>query len=553
MKAPSPWRPDKLPLLPAFGALTWAWLALTPSLLPRPGLFQGLLCAVAGLIGYALGALFDWAISSIGVKLTDRQRRIARQSLAGLAVVGTVLMLIFNVLWQRKLRSSIGHEALTWSYVPLLLLTAVVLFALLLILIRLVRAFGRRTSRLINRIMPPRMAAVVALVLVTLVTYGTFNRVVFDNVVEGLDASFMAINQEFSTDLPAPTSPNLSAGPDSSMKWKELGRQGRLFIHSAPSADDITAFAGKPGLQPVRAYVGVGTDGEIDLRQEAQLAVTELEQIGGFDRAVLNVATGTGRGWVNENQAQALEYMWGGDTATVSMQYSYLPSWMSFLADGDRSQEAGRMLFEAVYAHWLELPEDARPKLVVSGESLGSFGGEAAFSGAQDMAERTSGALFVGPTANNTLWQQFTDERDKGTLEIAPIYQGGQTVRFSDGGKDWPGTSDEWAQPRIGYLQHPNDPVTWWDFALAFNKPDWLSEDRGRDVTPYMTWLPIVTMLQVGADQAMANSVPIGQGHLFGQAPVYAWAQILPPTGWTDVDSVRLAPVIKERVDKLPS
>ena len=79
--------------------------------------------------------------------------------------------------------------------------------------------------------------------------------------------------------------------------------------------------------------------------------------MGGFDRAVLNVVTGTGRGWVNENQARALEFMWAGDTATVSIQYSYLPSWMSFLIDGERAQDAGRLLFDAVYAEWVELPD----------------------------------------------------------------------------------------------------------------------------------------------------------------------------------------------------
>ena len=72
----------------------------------------------------------------------------------------------------------------------------------------------------------------------------------------------------------------------------------------------IEAFSGQPAFQPVRAFVGVGSDRDIDLREEARRAVDKLERTGGFDRAVLNVATGTGRGWVNENQAQALEYMW---------------------------------------------------------------------------------------------------------------------------------------------------------------------------------------------------------------------------------------------------
>lgn len=552
MKAPSLLRPDRLPIVPALGALIWCWLALTPSLLPRPALLQGLLCAVAAMIGYGLGSLLDWGLSATKLKLSDSQRRRVKRGLLVTALLGSAVVLTFNGLWQRKLRADVGFEPIGWAYFPVLIVVGVLLFVIILMISRALRTLGRRLANRASRLLPPRLAGLMAALLVALLAYGTFNRLLVDNVVERLDATFMTINQEFTTDLPAPTSEFLTAGPASEQHWKDLGRQGRLFINAAPTAEEIAQFTGHPSLQPVRAYVGVGTDGDIDLRDETALAVKELELTGGFDRAVLNVATGTGRGWVNENQAQALEYMWSGDTATVSMQYSYLPSWMSFLADGDRSQLAGRLLFDAVYAKWLSLPEDQRPKLVVSGESLGSYGGEAAFSGAQDLAERTSGALFVGPTANNRLWGQFTAERDAGTPEIAPIYQGGETVRFSDGGKQWPGSEPTWQSPRVGYLQHANDPVTWWDWDLAFNKPDWLSEDRGRNLRPYMFWLPVVTMLQVGADQAVANAVPVGQGHQFGQAPVYAWAQILPPDGWTQAESDRLAEVIKARVAKLP-
>jgi uncharacterized membrane protein len=55
-------------------------------------------------------------------------------------------------------------------------------------------------------------------------------------------------------------------------------------------------------------------------------------------------------------------------------------------------------------------------------------------------------------------------------------------------------------------------------------------------------------MLQAGVDQFVANSVPVGQGHLFGQAPVYAWATILAPEGWSEEQTKALAKVIKTRV-----
>jgi uncharacterized membrane protein len=367
--------------------------------------------------------------------------------------------------------------------------------------------------------------------------------VVSHRVLATMDATFMAANDEFSTDVPAPTSPFVSGGPRSAVTWDSLGRQGRVFIANAPTRAQIEEFAGPRAVAPVRAYVGVGTDGHVDLRQEAARAVTELERLGGYDRAVLNVVTGTGRGWVNENQAQALEYLWDGDTATVSIQYSYLPSWMSFLADGDRAETAGKLLFDAVYARWCELPSAHRPKLVVSGESLGSFGAEAAFDDVDDLTHRTSGALFVGPTADNSLWSDVTAHRDPGTPEVLPTYDGGATVRFADSPSDFT-TLGPWHGTRLGYLQHANDPVTWWDWSLALHKPDWLSEPRGRDVSPSIRWIPVVTWLQLAADQMVANDVPDGTGHQFGSAPVYAWARILPPPGWKAADITRLAAAI---------
>jgi uncharacterized membrane protein len=468
-----------------------------------------------------------------------------------MGVIGTLVMVSAYVGWERALREEIGLDPLSAGDVVSMLLLATVLFVVVVLVARGLRAASRLVGRRVGRLLPARVATVTGAVVVALVAYALVTVVVRHQVLSTLDKTFMAVNDEFSTDVPAPTSRFVSGGPRSAVTWDDLGRQGRVFIANAPTRAQVSEFAGPRAVAPVRAYVGVGTDGDVDLRQEAARAVTELERLGGFRRSVLNVVTGTGRGWVNENQAQALEYLWDGDTATVSIQYSYLPSWMSFLADGDRAEIAGKLLFDAVYAHWSALPVDQRPKLVVSGESLGSFGAEAAFSSPQDLARRTDGALFVGPTANNSLWHGLTAGRDPGTPEVLPSYGGGAFVRFADSPSDLT-TPGQWRRPRLGYLQHANDPVTWWDWSLALHKPDWLSEPRGRDVSPSILWIPVITMLQLGADQMVANDVPDGTGHQFGTAPVYAWATILPPPGWRAGDTTRLAAtIIRNRAETI--
>ena len=539
----------RAPITPTIGAITFFWLALTPSLLPRTPVFQALVAAVALLTGYALGALLGWLIRGFGGHLVGPPRRRAWQVVTWVGGLGSLVVLGLSLRWENEVRDLVGMDRVGVAHVVLSLLLTAVLTVVLLGVARALKALGRYVGRQIGRLLPAKVATVVGGLVAGLVVYVIAFGVGGSWVVSTLDSSFMVLNDEFSTTVPAPTIPEVSAGPASGEDWHDLGRQGRLFIANTPTQQDIAAFSGREALQPVRAYIGAGPEG-VRLRDEAARAADELKRLGGFDRAVVNVVTGTGRGWVNENQAQALEFMWGGDTATVSMQYSYLPSWMSFLTDGDRAQDAGRALFDAIYAAWLELPAADRPLLVVSGESLGTFGGEAAFSGDQDLATRTDGALFVGPTNNNTLWSRFTAERDAGTPEVLPTYDGGATVRFADRPADW-GSAGAWEGTRVGYLQHANDPITWWDWSLALHKPDWLSEPRGRDVSPSMRWIPFITMLQLGAaDQMVANSVPAGQGHQFGQEPAYAWASILPPPGWTAADTDRLAHVLQARAPR---
>lgn len=534
-----PWR---LPLVPVATALALALLSLTPSMLPRPALFQGVLCALAALLGYGFGALIGWLFEA--GRGEAGPRRAGRIFWLVASVLGIGGLVAYRI-WQTQQAQQLGMLVPALAELLLVPVVSVVLFGLLLIACRAVRTAGRWLQGKVGRGLPRRAATVLVVLVLAFALVLLGNRGVVQRVTAALDSVYLEVNDDFLTELDPPAVPELSAGPGSAVSWDELGRQGRLFVENAPSAGQVAAFSGTNAAQPIRIYIGAGGEVGVQPAAQAALAVQELERTGAFDRAVLNVATGTGRGWVNENQIQALEYMWGGDTATVSMQYSYLPSWMSFLMDSSRAQEAGRLLFDAVYAHWIELPADERPKLVVSGESLGSFGAEAAFSGAQDFATRTYGALFVGPAAGNQLWNQFTAERDAGSPQHLPVYQDGQTVRFSSDGVNWSG-ADDWEGSRIGYLQHSNDPISWGDASVLTQRPDWLrSGQRAANIPDAMIWVPVITGLQLVLDQ-VAPGVPDGQGHEFGQVPVRAWAQILPPEGWQQADTERLVQLLAE-------
>ena len=540
------WAPRRAAYLGLVGGMLFFWMSLTPTLLPRSPFFQGLVSGVCALIGYGLGS----ALSSIIRWLVQRElpggvKRFAWAALPVVALVGTVLMLLWWLDWQHELRDLMDAEQMVWWGIIGMIVFAVIVFVLLLGVSRFLRLIVRVAGRLLGKIIPTRLAVVIGGTLAIALFIGVLNGVVISEARDALNASFKAVNEETEAGNAPPTTPEISGSPDSLVTWDSLGRLGRRFVSTGPTPDDISAFTGQPATQPIRAYVGLASADSIQDR--ADLAVQELERTGAFDRAVLAVAPSTGTGWVNEDTASTLEYLHDGDTAIVSMQYSYLPSWLSFLVDKAVARDAGRSLFDAVYGKWLTLPEDSRPKLLLFGESLGSFGAEAAFSGPVDMANRTSGMLLVGPPSSNDIWQRVVDDRDEGSPMWQPIYQQGQTVRFGATSADLDNPPTPWGSPRIVYLQHASDPIVWWSPRLLFTEPDWLKEPRGSDVLPQTRWFPIITFLQTSADMAVSTGVPAGHGHKYDTDVVGAWVDILQPPDWTDADTDRLVATLLAR------
>ncbi len=187
-------------------------------------------------------------------------------------------------------------------------------------------------------------------------------------VVTGLllDGFVSVANQAFSvrdTKTPEgvhqPTTSLRSGGSGSFIAWEALGWQGRSFIGKGPSPSDVEKFTGHPAMEPVRAYAGLASAADAESR--AALAVKDLQRAGGFQRNNLLVVTTTGSGWVDPALVDTFEYLSGGDAATVAIQYSYPPSWTSYLVDQSKAREAGRALFDAVYGRWSQLPAGQRP------------------------------------------------------------------------------------------------------------------------------------------------------------------------------------------------
>ena len=523
--------------------LLFIWFSMTPSLLPRTALFQGLVSGVSGAIGYGLGVFSVWLVRYMRSKDSSPPAPLwAWKALVPIGVVGMVVMAIRFHLWQDDVRDLMGVKHLEWyDYPEAAILSLVMLFALVEIG-QLIRRLTIFLVGQLDRIAPFRVSATIVVVLLVVLTIALLNGVVIKFTMRTLNNSFNSVNNEMNPNTTQRNSRLRSGGPESLVSWESLGHQGRIFVKDGPSVDQLTAFTGTPAVEPIRAYAGLNSaDG---ITATAELAARELERTGGLQRAIVAVATTTGTGWINEAEADALEYMYNGNTAIVSMQYSFLPSWLSFLVDKENARRAGQALFEAVDRLIRQLPEAQRPKLVVFGESLGSFGGEAPFMSLNNVLARTDGALFSGPTFNNTIWTDLTATRDAGSPEWLPIYNDGKNVRFVARPSDLQRPAAPWGQPRVVYLQHASDPIAWWTPDLLFKSPDWLREKRGYDVLPQTRWIPLVTFLQVSADMAVAVDVPDGHGHHYVADVANGWAAVLSPPGWTQEKTDRLRPLL---------
>jgi uncharacterized membrane protein len=67
-----------------------------------------------------------------------------------------------------------------------------------------------------------------------------------------------------------------------------------------------------------------------------------------------------------------------------------------------------------------------------------------------------------------------------------------------------------------------------------------MAEPPAFDVSDELSWMPVVTMLQLALDMALATAVPPGYGHNYvAEDYVPAWAAVL-GTDWPEAELARL-------------
>jgi uncharacterized membrane protein len=521
--------------------------SLLPSLLPKLPVTQGIVSGISFMVGYGLGAGWQWAWNYLGIP-APRGRAWAVLRSIWLALLAFLLLagMWGFVGWQNDVRDTFGMERISPTIWLTIVPVALAVAALILILVRSLWRLFLFLIRWLDKVFPRRLAVLLGAAGLVVTVWGLWSGILVNTFFAVTNQIFAPRDLITAEGITQPTSELRSGSPASLVDWETLGEKGRTFVATGPSVGDLNAFHGDGAMEPIRVYVGLRSADTVEAR--AQLVLDELVRTKAFDREVLVVATTTGTGFLEPNAMTALEYIYNGDVAVAGAQYSYLPSWISLLADQDEVKETSQIVFRTIHAYMSTLPEDERPEIYLYGLSLGAYGVEAILTSINIVNEPIDGALMVGPPFVNELWNELVANRDPGSSPPTPVYQGGRTVRFTneENALDRPG--EDWGETRVVYLQHASDPVVFFSPSLFLSQPDWLLDgQRGAEISEEFQYARLITGWQVMMDLPAAGSIPEGYGHLYTkQANAEAWIAVTRPEGWTAPDTERLKEFLVE-------
>ncbi len=532
-------RPTQLYILPLCLALLFLAASLTPTLIPRGWLVQGVLGGVVMGLGYLIGrlAVSLWRLLNLP-EPQGRLATIARLIVGVPAVVILILCLASARDWQNGIRTRMGLDPVESSHtIQMLVMVIIVFVGLVLLGYALQRVFDLLRQHL-YRYMPARTANVAGFLLTVILVVTLTWDGILDRVIAGLDQSYTRAQNLFADAPPAPEEARLTGSSESLVDWQALGQPGRDYVRSGPDAKDIAAFLGVDALDPIRVYVGLAQADTPEAR--AEIALQELIRQGGFNRSVLIVALPTGTGWMDPGAMDPVEYMHGGDVATVAVQYSYLQSPLALILETRAGLDQARALIGAVHAYWRELPKNNRPRLYIHGLSLGAWSSMYGTDLFALLDDPINGALWAGPPFPSQKWREIVAERNLDSPYVAPELGKGQLVRFASHVND-AGGSEGWGNMRLIYLQYPSDPIVFFEQTSFFRAPQWMMEPPGHGVSPDMKFMPVVTAFQLAIDMALANTAPPGYGHAYyARDYIGPWVALTDPEGWTNELSTRL-------------
>ncbi|MEL7210705.1 MAG: alpha/beta-hydrolase N-terminal domain-containing protein, partial [Actinomycetota bacterium] len=137
------------------GALVFFCLSLTPSLLPRGWIMQGVVSGITVAVGYGLGSAGSAILRRVLPREpSERAKRIAWRSLLVATIVLVPVSLAFGDRWQEAVRRLMEAESAGSGHWLGVIVATLVLAGVLLVVSRGIRGLGRSVIRLLDRFLP---------------------------------------------------------------------------------------------------------------------------------------------------------------------------------------------------------------------------------------------------------------------------------------------------------------------------------------------------------------------------------------------------------------
>jgi len=521
--------------------------SLSPSLLPRPYILQALLSGVALACGYGIGCIVShiWRYLELPL-LTGKTQTVVRWAVSCACLIIATISVVYSSIWQNDLRElmglapNIGAQHLRVVAIALLLATVILLAS------RLLGFTFRLVAKRLRHVIPRKIANFLSIVVVLFIALMLSNKLVLRNILDAMDNLYSIADISTDSGVAKPSDHTASGSPQSLIPWDTIGRTGQNFVVTGPRQTDIVEHFNGHALKPLRVYAGLRSADTVEER--AQLALAELIRIGGFERSKLIIATPTGTGWHDPSAVDSLEYLHRGDTAIITMQYSYLPSWLTLLVDPRRAKISANALYNVVYDYWSELPDEMRPDLYIYGLSLGSLAAETSIGLTSMLSDPIQGGVLAGPPFPSAISSHITKKRNRESTQWLPIIKDSSFIRFTNQDNALDIAAANWGPMRFVYIQYASDPMVFFSLDLWHREPDWLKGERAYDVSPALTWYPVVTFLQLLFDLPMADRMPRGNAHNYAaKSYIDAWIEVTQPPDWNDVKTMRLKTLFKGR------
>lgn len=209
---------------------------------------------------------------------------------------------------------------------------------------------------------------------------------------------------------------------------------------------------------------------------------------------------------MNYPALQSAELLGLGDVASVVLQYSYQPSFLSLdhIALG---REQNAMLWSALRERIALRPPDKRPRIVLFGESLGAHTSQDVF-----LHEGTAGLAAMGVDAAIWIGTPFASRwKDEVLGPPRPDVDRGLVGVYR-------GFDDYLAQPeterdrvRYAMITHPEDGVPKFGWPVAIQEPQWMRDQGDDEAIPRIRWRPFTTFVQLFVDMLNGSNGKPGE------------------------------------------